>query len=115
LLALAEQQTRGETEPLGDLVERLLLDEIRAQPGEIAFGKLAELPVEQRGHCTIQHRVAEKLQPLVVGLPEAAVRERLAQQAGIAKAMTECLLQAVEVHGRLANGAQARHQGRLLP
>ena len=83
-LALAQQQLRAEVEAPRDRGERLLVDEVRAQPRELAFGQLRKLVVELERDDAVQHAVAEELQPLVVGRAVAAVGQRAAQQLRLA-------------------------------
>src|SRR5204863_3202561 len=63
--------------------------EARARTREIAFLRRRK-PLEQRQrNGAIQHGIADELEPFVVGNAEAAVGEGLAQEAGLAKFVTE--------------------------
>jgi len=84
----------GQLQLLGNLGQRGLLDQVGAQPGQVAFVDLGEALEQQRRHDEVQHRVTQKLQPLVVAGAMAAVRERLLEQRGIAEMMAETGFQA---------------------
>ena len=85
-LAFAQAQQLAQAQALRGLEERGLVHELRAQAREVAFGKLREAFVEERGDRAVEQAVAEEFEALVVRRAEAAVRERPARRcAGSAK------------------------------
>ena len=89
-------QHLGQRELQGDPVQALFAHQVRAHAGEIAFVGALEALVQQVGNGQAQHRVAEKLEPLVVVRAEAAVRQGAAQQARIGEAVADAPLQCVQ-------------------
>ena len=67
----------------GDGGKRLLVDQVGAQPRQLAFGQRGKPLIEFERHDAIEHAVAEKLEALVVGRAVAAVGQRLPQQFGV--------------------------------
>jgi hypothetical protein len=96
--ALAEPEELAQRQVARDADQRLLPHQARAQPGKFAFPEFAKVLVKRAGDDTIQYRVAEELEPLVVGETETTMGERLAQQLGSAEVMAERRLQPLRVH-----------------
>ena len=71
LLAAAEQEVLAEAERAGHVGERAHVDDGGAQLGQLALGQVGVVAVQRVGDDEAEHRVAEELQPLVVG--QAAV------------------------------------------
>jgi hypothetical protein len=70
-------------------MQRLAVDEIRAQPRQITLGKMRKSPVKHQSDGAVEHAVADEFQPLVVLGRKTPVREREAQQLRAAKGVTE--------------------------
>ena len=109
--AFAQAQALAQAQLEGHFRERTLVHERGAKPRKIAFGKLRKPLVEQCRHRAVEQRIAEELEPLVVGRAEAAVREGLEREIGLAERVTEAALQLGEVGDRRAAGRPARHCG----
>jgi hypothetical protein len=109
-LALAQPQPLAQAQLARDLEERRLVHEPGAQPREIAFGKLRETLVEERGDDAVEEAVAEELQALVVRSAEAAVRDRLAREIRRGEAVPQAAFQLDEaLEGLGVPGRPARH------
>ena len=89
LLAFAEAQRGAQIERPREPRERVALDEMGADPRQVAFGYLREAVIEKESDHAVQHRVADEFEPLVVNGAVAAVRQRLVQQIAIAKRVTQ--------------------------
>ena len=74
--------------------QRVLIDQIGAQPRQLAFGQLGKGVVQHPRHGVIQNAVADKLQPLVVQSGMAAVGQRLPQQGFVGKRVADLPLDA---------------------
>ena len=86
---LAEEQLRSEVELLSHVGERLLVDEVRPEPRQLAFGQLRKFVIELERDSAIHDAVAEEFEALVVGGAVAAVRQRTTQQFRLAEAMAD--------------------------
>ncbi len=69
--------------------QRFLAHEAGAQAGEIAFRGFRASPEQLGADGHVQQRVAEKFQPLVVVVTEAAMSQGAPQQAFITKAIRQ--------------------------
>jgi pyrroline-5-carboxylate reductase len=67
-----------------------------AHAGQVAFVGAGKSLVEQGRNGGLQHRVAEKLEALVVVGTGAAMGQRSAQQARLQEAVAQALLQRVK-------------------
>jgi hypothetical protein len=99
-LALAQAQPVAEAQSGCDLGKRRLVHERGAKPREVAFGKLREALVEERGDGAVEQAVAEEFEALVVDGAVAAVGEGLPGEAGIGEGMADAALQLGEALGR---------------
>src|SRR5437660_3983555 len=88
-LAVAEPNVRTEPYLPCELRERIAVHEIRARARKITFLRRRKSLEQGQGDDAIQHRIADELESFVVGYAEAAVCEGLAQEAGLAKIVTE--------------------------
>ncbi len=95
-LTVAQVQHLGQRELQRDPVQALFAHQMRAHARQVAFVGAFEALVQQAGDGQAQHRVTEKFKPLVVVGTEAAVRQRAAQQARVAEAVTDAPLQCVQ-------------------
>ncbi len=100
----------GSGRALGEFVQRLLLDQVGAQPRQVALVDAPEVTVQHRGDDAVEHRIAEELEPLVVRLAVAAMRQRLPQQRGSRRTDTR-----VAPAGRRASGASRLSWGLESP
>ena len=66
LLAAGKPQTVVQMQPAGDDRQRRLVDEARTQARQFAFPRIREPGEQLRRNRNLQHRVAQKLQTLVV-------------------------------------------------
>ena len=76
-LSPAKQKHRAELNALRHLGQMPAADQRGAQPGQVALPQRGKPPVESFGDNQAKHRVAQKLQPLVI-------RARIASALGIA-------------------------------
>ena len=79
-------------------MQRLLAHQVGAQARQIALPEAGEPAVELGGDDAIEDAVAEELEALVVGRAVAAVRQRLREQRGCAKPVTQARLQGLVLH-----------------
>ena len=107
-LAVAQHQLRAEAERAGVFGQRAAVDELRARLGQRAFVEGGKFFIQLPGEDELQHRVAEKLEPLVVRgsslrfvaaggrraafMCDGRMRQREAQLAFVAKLITETVL-----------------------
>uniref|UniRef100_A0A182Q3E9 Uncharacterized protein n=1 Tax=Anopheles farauti TaxID=69004 RepID=A0A182Q3E9_9DIPT len=80
---------------------RAVVDERAAQQRQVALVVLREVPVQVLGADQLQHRVAQKLEPLVraereICEPDRAVRERARQQPDVVEPHPDRVLEAGE-------------------
>ena len=73
LLAKAQSQVAAEVDSAGEVGQRLRAHQRRPQGGQFALVHLGKAMIEVTGHDEVDHRVAQKLQPLVVLGGEAGV------------------------------------------
>jgi hypothetical protein len=66
-------------------VQGFLAHQVGPHAREIALGQLAQALIQQVRDDQAQHRVAQKLQPLIVLRAVAAVGERQLQEARVGK------------------------------
>ena len=92
-LTLAQTQHGRQAQLIGQHHQRVLLDQIGPCARQVAFGQARQLAVEQVGNGEVEHRVAQKLQPLVVIRRKAAVRERLLKQRRLSEGVAQLALQ----------------------
>ena len=85
----AELQRLPQLERCGHLGQRLAAHHPRPQPAQIPLARLREGRVEVMRHHEVEDRIAEKLQPLVVGARAAAMREGGAEEAGVPRLVAE--------------------------
>jgi hypothetical protein len=91
--ALAQQQVVAQTQPRGEPGEALGVDNGGAQPGQLALIRRQVGVIEVLGRDQLEYRVAQVLQPLVVGrsalwmlVVVGAVRQRLTQERRLMEA-----------------------------
>ena len=60
-LALAQPHHGRQIQFFGQLVQRVLLDQVGPHPRQVAFGQIGQLGVQQVGHRQVEHRVTQKL------------------------------------------------------
>ena len=73
LLPLAQQQEIPQLQALGHLVQTLLTHQRGADAGQLALRQIRMLAVQMLRRYEAQHRVAQKLQPLVAADAHGAV------------------------------------------
>ena len=105
-LPLAEAEMVAQVEPLGDLEQGLLVDQVGAQPGKGAFLQAREALVEHEADDAVEHPVAQELQALVVAGAETAVGEGLGKQVPLLEAVAQLGLELPQV---------PRHQSCFAP
>ena len=88
-LARAEPQLLAELDLGSDDGERLATDQARAEARQLALVGGAELAEHQHGDDAVEHRVAEELQPLVVGTAGATMGKRRFQQRRVTALVAE--------------------------
>ena len=76
-LALTQPKHFRQLHLQGQVGQRVLLDQIGTHPRKVSLGQLAQLRIQQMRHRQIEHRVTQKLQPLIVVGAETSVRDRL--------------------------------------
>jgi hypothetical protein len=86
VLAFTEADLVSEPRAACDPREHVLVDERGARARQVAFGKRGKASIERGGDDAVQHGVTDELEALVVRGAEAAVRQRAAEQVGIANA-----------------------------
>src|SRR6476620_11052978 len=74
-------------------MQRVLLDQVGPHAREIPFGQACKADEKKVRDGQVEHRVAQKFQPLVVVSRKTAMREGLDQQARIRKAVLKARLQ----------------------
>ena len=101
-LAPAEPDVFAQAQLRRNLVQALLANELRPQPGHTALRQLRETPVQLIRHDHAQHRVSQKLQALValaaaaaVLVSVGAVSKRRHQQSAVTEAVTQFFLQRI--------------------
>ena len=77
-------------------MQGVLFNEIGAHSRQIAFGQLAQSLKKQVSHGKVEHRVAQKLQPLIVVCGETAVRDGQRQQIGVREVVLQTTLQRIK-------------------
>ena len=99
LLASAQQQMAAQLQRLRHLIEAVLTDKRGADAGQIALRQVGVLPVQVLGGDKAQHRVPQKLQPLVAGdmlspvlVGIGAVVQRPLQQRRVTEGVAQLLL-----------------------
>src|SRR6185369_12337119 len=80
----------------GELVQRLLLDQIGPHSGQLPFGQSLQPVVQERRNGEIEDRIAQEFEPLVVVGREAAMRQRPRQQLAFAELVLQTRLQRYE-------------------
>ncbi|MNL17049.1 hypothetical protein D3C87_1381200 [compost metagenome] len=83
LLGLAEAHVAGQVQAAGDRRQGGVRDDPRADLGHLALGELPEALVDPGGGDQLEHRVAQKLEPLVVGV---------AREGGVGQGLLEEVL-----------------------
>ena len=110
--AAAARFTFGQAQHLGQAerergtVQAVFAHEVGAHAREVTFVAVAEAVIEQARDGEVQHRIAEKLEPLVVRGAEAAVRERALQQRLAVEDVAKPPLQGLQ-----RGGCRSRHGG----
>ena len=94
--ALTQAHDAGQAQLQRQAVQRVLFDQVGANAREVTFWQAAQLFEQQMRHTQIEHRVAQKLQTLVVVGAEAAVRQSALQQSRLRKVVLQALLQRVQ-------------------
>jgi hypothetical protein len=89
--AFAQAQVLRQFQPLGDIRQRSLLDQIGPQARQVAFVDLGIALEQHRRDDEVQHGIPQEFQSLVVARTVTAMRQRLFKQGRI----TEVVLQAV--------------------
>jgi hypothetical protein len=92
-LALAQLEQRRQRQPHSQAVQGVLLDQVGPHARQVALGQGRQADVQQVRNRQVQHRVAEKLQALVVVGRKAAVRERELEQPRVGEGVLETRLQ----------------------
>ena len=111
-LAAPENEMFPQAEFLGHALEVMPVHESCPQHGQPALGQLREAAIELRGDGQLQHRIAEKFEPLVVRKPlplfmtEGCVSQRLTQQVAIGKRMAETFLKLFETRTHTKGGQE---------
>jgi hypothetical protein len=88
-------------------VERILAHQLCAQSGQVTFRKPGEALEQMCRYDAVENAVAQELQAFVVGGAVTAMRERLGQEFRPGKTVTDMLLQALLVHGLVADSNAA--------
>ena len=101
-LTAAEPQLLAEPQPARDRGQRAAAHQRRPVAAQVALVGVRVLAKQQHRDGEVEHRVAEELEPLVVALAGAAVRERRVEQRRVAESVPEARL------GPFAGGQQAR-------
>ena len=70
-------------------MQRLLVDQIRAHPGQISLRNLREATIQGQGDRAIEHAVADEFETLVVIRAETAVGQSQAEQLRLPEVVTE--------------------------
>ena len=70
----------------------MLVDQVCAQTGKLAFGQLREGVEQHFGDAVIQNRIAYKFETLIVFRVETAVGQRLLQQLDTDELMAQAPL-----------------------
>ena len=91
-LAFAHAQEGRHVNLLGDDGERLLADEVGAHARELAFREMLVAQKKRIAHDAVEHRVAEKLEALVVLRRKAAVRHRAFEKLAVGELIADALL-----------------------
>ncbi len=84
-------------------MERVLAHQRGAHARQFALAQFAETLEQRNRDHAVENGIAEKLEALVVRLAEAAMRQRLLQQARIREHMPEPSLELVKRHRLNAN------------
>ena len=102
LLALAQHQKVAQMQALGHLMQALLAHQRGADAGQLALRQVGVLAVQIVRRHEAQHRVAQKLQPLVAGDAHApvlvgvgAVVQGAAQQLTVGERIAQPFLQLI--------------------
>src|ERR1700681_3547824 len=88
-LSLTQSNRFSEIERKCQPMQRLLVDEIRAHPGQVSLRDLREATVSADADGAIEHAVADEFETLVVFRAEAAVGQSLAEQLRLPEIVTE--------------------------
>ncbi|MNR17012.1 hypothetical protein D3C85_1336490 [compost metagenome] len=88
--AFAQAQVLGQFQPLGDIRQRRLFDQIGPQARQIAFVDFGIALEQHRRHDEVQHGIPKEFQPLVMARAMTAMRQCLFKQGCI----TEVVIQA---------------------
>src|SRR5690606_26705314 len=92
-LAFTQAQQRRQRQPQREPVQRVLLDQVGPHARQVALRQFRETDVQQVRDGQVQHRVAEKLEALVVVGRETAVRERELEQPRVRERVLKARLQ----------------------
>ena len=74
-------------------MQGVLLDQVGANSGKIAFWLVGQRLVEQVSHTQVQHRIPKEFQTLIVIRRKAPVREGPSQQGRVGKFVLQSCLQ----------------------
>ena len=96
-LPFPQAQKVAQAQPLGDLGEGLLLDQVGAQAREVPLVEARVLEEEQLRDHAVEHRIAKEFQPFVVHAAMRAVRDRLLQQFTAVEGVLEPLFERAQV------------------
>src|SRR5690606_15236033 len=91
-LPFTEHELTIDADLAADLGERRLVHERRTRPAQVALARVGPRVVKPPGDREIQKRVSKKLEPLVVVLRRAAVRQRALEQLGVREVMMQIRL-----------------------
>jgi len=89
--SFAQPQKVGEDQSLGDIGERLLLDQVGTQPRQITFVQTRVLLEQDLRNGAVQYCIAEELEALVVNRAVAAMRDGLFEQRVLDEGVAEAL------------------------
>src|SRR5450631_1779560 len=70
-------------------MQRFPVDQIRAHPGQLSFGKLRETTVQCQSNGAIENAVADEFEALVMIRAETAVGQSLAEQLRLPEVVTQ--------------------------
>lgn len=89
LLTFADTQVLRNIKSLRERMERRLTHEVRAHARKLPFRQIGKLVKKRKRDGAVQHAIANELQSLIVWRTETAVRQRLTQQARLAKRVSK--------------------------
>jgi hypothetical protein len=88
-LARAELEHRAQVEPAREFGQGGLAHQAGAGAGQLPLVGLGPACMQGLGHDQVDQGVAQELQALVVGRPDAAMSQRLAQQGRVGESVAD--------------------------